>query len=121
VPARFDRLIDVVMQKYAPLPHQSLGKLLSLLGGGVPQWRLHRAAAMDRARQRFAHARLDGIDWYWPDGETPASRRWQVAPAVRLLTPFDPIVWDRDRFMLLWNWLYRFEAYTPPAKRKLGY
>jgi len=121
VSVRLDRLIDVVMQKYAPLPHQSLGKLLSLLGGGVPQWRLHRAAAMDRAKKRFAHARLDGIDWYWPDGETPASRRWEVAPAVQLLTPFDPIVWDRDRFMLLWNWLYRFEAYTPPAKRKLGY
>ena len=40
---------------------------------------------------------------------------------VRLLTPFDPIVWDRRRFELLWGWAYRFEAYTPVAKRKLGY
>jgi uncharacterized protein YcaQ len=40
---------------------------------------------------------------------------------VRFLTPFDPVVWDRDRFELLWDWLYRFEAYTPAPKRKLGY
>jgi uncharacterized protein YcaQ len=40
---------------------------------------------------------------------------------VRLLAPFDPIVWDRRRFELFWGWAYRFEAYTPPAKRRLGY
>ena len=38
-----------------------------------------------------------------------------------MLTPFDPVVWDRDRFELLWGWVYRFEAYTPAPKRKLGY
>ena len=41
--------------------------------------------------------------------------------SVRLLAPFDPVVWDRRRFELLWGWAYRFEAYTPVAKRKLGY
>jgi uncharacterized protein YcaQ len=30
-------------------------------------------------------------------------------------------VWDRWRFESLWGWKYRFEAYTPLAKRKLGY
>jgi uncharacterized protein YcaQ len=30
-------------------------------------------------------------------------------------------VWDRERFELLWGWIYRFEAYTPPAKRVRGY
>jgi uncharacterized protein YcaQ len=37
------------------------------------------------------------------------------------LSPFDPVVWDRDRLELLWNWVYRFEAYTPAPKRKLGH
>jgi hypothetical protein len=37
------------------------------------------------------------------------------------LTPFDPVVWDRRRFEILWGWTYRFEAYTPAPKRKLGY
>ena len=40
---------------------------------------------------------------------------------VRLLAPFDPVVHDRARFELLWGWVYRFEAYTPAPKRKLGY
>ncbi len=31
------------------------------------------------------------------------------------------MVWDRRRFEMFWNWAYRFEAYTPPAKRQLGY
>jgi uncharacterized protein YcaQ len=30
-------------------------------------------------------------------------------------------VWDRRRFELLWQWPYRFEAYTPAKKRRLGY
>ena len=38
-----------------------------------------------------------------------------------MLAPFDPVVRDRARFELLWGWEYRFEAYTPAPKRKLGY
>ena len=38
-----------------------------------------------------------------------------------MLAPFDPLVWDRRRFELFWGWRYRFEAYTPAAKRTLGY
>jgi uncharacterized protein YcaQ len=121
VSQRFDALIDVVMNKYAPLPSPSLGQLLSLLCRGVPQWIPHRAAALKRAQDRFARARLDGIDWFWPARESPASRRWQPDERVRLLTPFDPVVWDRRRFELFWGWSYRFEAYTPAARRKLGY
>jgi uncharacterized protein YcaQ len=31
------------------------------------------------------------------------------------------VAWDRRRFEILWGWAYRFEAYTPAPKRKLGY
>ena len=30
-------------------------------------------------------------------------------------------MWDRRRFELFWGWPYRFVAYTPAAKRTLGY
>ncbi len=40
---------------------------------------------------------------------------------MRLLAPFDPVVWDRRRFEHLHGWAYRFEAYTPPGKRLYGY
>jgi len=74
---------------------------------------------LERARLRLAHVRVEGTDWYWPPGEDAA--RAEPPEAVRLLTPFDPVVWDRARLERLWGWVYRFEAYTPPAKRKLGY
>jgi uncharacterized protein YcaQ len=44
-----------------------------------------------------------------------------VQDQVRLLAPFDPVVWDRRRFEMLWGWAYRFEAYTPAAKRVRGH
>ena len=47
--------------------------------------------------------------------------RVATRPIRCLLTPFDPVVRDRTRFELLWGWTYRFEAYTPAHKRKLGY
>jgi hypothetical protein len=93
--SRFDALVDIVVGKYAPLPARSLGHYLSLLCTGVPQWRTRRAAALRRAIARLPHARIEGQEWYWPDGESPGSRRWRPDGRVRLLTPFDPIVHDR--------------------------
>ncbi len=119
--SRMDALVDLVVHKYAPLPARTLGQLASLLCGGAPQWTAQRGEALARAKQRLAHARVEGIDWYWPSAERPASARWRPDEGVRLLTPFDPIVWDRRRFEIFWGWAYRFEAYTPAPKRKLGY
>ncbi len=119
--AAHDALIDVVVAKYAPLPAASLGRLMSHLCGGAPQWRGERAAALARAKARLANERIDGVDWYWPADERIPRRRGEGDGSVRLLAPFDPIVWDRRRFELFWGWAYRFEAYTPAPQRKLGY
>jgi uncharacterized protein YcaQ len=118
---RLDALLDIIVRKYAPLPAASLGQLLGYLRSGVPQWQGLRAAALKRARERLGTARVDGVDWYWPGDENPRVARWKPDDEVRLLTPFDPVVWDRRRFELFWGWAYRFEAYTPAPKRKLGY
>jgi len=76
-------------------------------------------SALQRAKERLAHARVDGVEWYWPAAEN--AMRHAIQEEVRLLAPFDPLVHDRARFEMLWGWVYRFEAYTPMAKRKLGY
>jgi uncharacterized protein YcaQ len=46
---------------------------------------------------------------------------FELPRRVRFLAPFDPVVWDRRRFEHLWGWAYRFEAYTPVARRLRGY
>ena len=51
----------------------------------------------------------------------PSSSAPHTPDEVRLLAPFDPVVWDRRRFEHLWGWQYRFEAYTPVKKRVRGY
>jgi hypothetical protein len=117
--ARLDQLVDAVVRIYAPLTAASLADFVRRLRFAVPQWRGELKNALQRARERLSHARVDGLDWYWPAGKG-ASRHPQQE-TVRLLTPFDPVVRDRARFELLWGWVYRFEAYTPAPRRKLGY
>jgi uncharacterized protein YcaQ len=121
---RLDALVDVLVTAYAPLPKASLHQLVLRLRYAVPQWRAQLPAALARAKERLGHARLAGGDWYWPADEQAHKAvhlREANAERVRLLAPFDPLVWDRRRFELFWGWAYRFEAYTPESKRKLGY
>jgi uncharacterized protein YcaQ len=116
--ARVDALIDVVVRIYEPLPGPSLSFYVRRLRYAAPQWQAELTAALQRAKQRLLHARVDGTDWFWAKETT---LRGAPPDNVRLLAPFDPLVHDRARFELLWGWGYRFEAYTPVAKRKLGY
>ena len=121
VAASIDRLIDVVVNKYAPLPARTLSGFVYFLRRAVPQWHESRRDALARAKVRLPSATIDGQTWYWPAGENPRSRRHRVIDEVRLFSPFDPVVWDRQRFEMFWGWAYRFEAYTPAAKRLRGY
>lgn len=119
--AAMDAMADALVQTYAPLPAASLGQLVGMLGHAAPQWRGLRKTTLARAKARLAQAAVAGVDWYWPAHEDPRHPAWRTPRSVRLLAPFDPVVWDRRRFELLWGWAYRFEAYTPAAKRVRGH
>jgi uncharacterized protein YcaQ len=116
-----DTFVDLVAAQYAPLPATTLSQLVYRLRMAAPQWDKRRPAALARARERLSSAEVGGIRWYWPHNENPRARRWRLDERVRLLAPFDPVVWDRLRFEKFFDWAYRFEAYVPAPKRKLGY
>ena len=54
----------------------------------------------------------------WIDENDPAR---EPEARTALLSPFDPVVWDRDRLAELYGFDYRIECYTPEAKRQYGY
>jgi hypothetical protein len=118
---RLDALVDAVLAKYAPLTASGLSLVIRRLRYGAPQLASGIDAAIARARRRLARARVDGAEWYWPADESPGAMAETLDEGVRLLAPFDPIVWDRARFERFFGWAYRFEAYTPAGRRKLGY
>ncbi|NQY55767.1 MAG: winged helix-turn-helix domain-containing protein [Ilumatobacteraceae bacterium] len=68
---------------------------------------------------RLVEAQVEGWDkpaYMHPDAVIP--RRVE---ATALLSPFDPVVWNRDRTERLFGFRYRIEIYVPKAKRKYGY
>jgi uncharacterized protein YcaQ len=86
-------------------------------------------AALKRleAGRRLMTVEVEG--WKAP-GYIHADDRKQVEAAAKgeiprskttFLSPFDPLVWDRQRALDLFNFDYKIEVYTPAAKRKYGY
>lgn len=93
-------------------------------------WRIRdRAAVMSAIADLEASGELSPVSVEgWHTGGRPA-RAWlhreAVVPrrieAATILTPFDPVVWFRDRASRLFDFDYRIEIYTPAAKRRYGY
>jgi len=118
---RAGHLLDIVVQLYAPLPAASLVYVCRLLSYGVPHLAAEVRQLQKHAKSRYTHAQVDGLLWFWPQGENPEAVRHQVDDRLRFLAPFDPVVWDRRRFQLFWSWEYKLEAYVPAHKRRLGH
>jgi uncharacterized protein YcaQ len=114
---RFVDLMLLLIDIHEPVSE----RLLFALTAPFRAWRGidHAAVVQTLLREgRIAARAADGVTHYQIAGVTYEAAAEQT---VRLLAPFDPVVWDRARFEHFWGWAYRFEAYVPPAKRLRGY
>lgn len=58
---------------------------------------------------------------FWAAPEALAGADAAMPPIVHILSPFDPLIIQRKRTALLFDYEHLFEAYVPKQKRKLGY
>lgn len=90
----------------------------------VDYFRVPKRAAKPLLRElveegELVACRIEGWDkpaFRHPDVSVP--RRIDRAA---LLSPFDPVVWNRKRALGLFDFHYRIEIYVPAAKRQYGY
>jgi uncharacterized protein YcaQ len=112
---RLRRLIRLMATIFAPVPEKTLNtRIFGYRKLGTP-----KATVAEFFRTgEFRRDVVDSVNYVWPaDVDLPESTPEQV----RFLAPFDPLIWDRRRFEHFWGWAYRFEAYTPVARRVRGY
>lgn len=89
--------------------------------------RPHPDAEALAAQGALLRARVAGWDapvYIHPDHLELARRAadGDLEPSLTaILSPFDPIVWDRRRALELFDFDYRLECYTPAEKRRYGY
>ena len=117
----FARVALAVARVLAPVPERTLRSLMSRLSRRIPGI-ASPARELSRLVESQALERLivDDIAYLALHEDNPPEPL-AVERGVRFLAPFDPLVWDRQRFEHLWGWSYRFEAYTPVKKRVRGY
>jgi hypothetical protein len=110
---RLRELVMVVVGLLAPVQKRTLSSIASYLRRKIPAGEPIRALLATGALREDV---VDGVTYLQPPSE-----KCDILSQARFLAPFDPVVWDRRRFEHLWQWQYRFEAYTPKSKRVRGY
>ncbi len=106
------------------LQSQGIVSVESICHLDVPRKQAMRRLLELRVRRKeLIPVRLDGAGdlLHWVRPETLHAMPDQAQGQVHILSPFDPLIIQRKRLRLFFDYDYRFEAYVPKQKRVFGY
>jgi uncharacterized protein len=106
------------------LRSQGLISLDSICHGGIASRpAMRRLIELQARRGELAPVDFDGAGGcqHWARPET-LDPEVEIDPdRIHILSPFDPLILQRKRLQLFFDYEHRFEAYLPPHRRVLGY
>lgn len=100
--------------------HHGIGTATDL----ADYYRIKMPDARPLFKELAASGELEEVEvkgWKQPAYLDPAAKTPRKIEGAALLTPFDPVVWFRDRGERLFDFHYRIEIYVPEPQRTYGY
>ena len=129
-----ERVIPVSELEAPDVPREEAQAVLlergaQALGVGTPDdiadyFRIRMPQARPLIKQLVAEKRIVEVEvagWGKPAYLHPEARLPRKVEGRALLSPFDNLIWYRDRVERLWDFYYRIEIYVPEPKRVHGY
>ncbi len=130
----FERVVPAAVRA-RPTPTEADAQRILLVGSAealgvgtatdlIDYYRMAVKPGRVRLREAVAAGELELVEvegWKQPAYLHPRARLPRSVDVTAVVSPFDPVVWKRDRAARLWDFEYRIEIYTPAAKRVYGY
>jgi hypothetical protein len=129
-----ERVISRSHLDSAPVPKDEAYRQLLLLaarhhgvgtaGDLADYYRLHRPTARQVVMDMAAAGELYQVEvegWPHPAFLYPGAKLPRSVKGASLLSPFDSLIWERDRTERIFGFRYRIEIYVPQPNRVYGY